>query len=136
MKHRAALTISRPSYGTGEKKISITVKDKDAGIRFLEIEIDYDTFAEALTGLSESDCMMTVRGLENVGKNIERKEFKFKMPDCGYHNVKDVAAQEAEKLAPEGWKVSTYFGSKDSFFEKDGERHAKTTISRWVKKEK
>ena len=35
---------------------------------------------------------------------------------------------------PDGWECSTYFGSKKSFFQKDGKEYARTTASRWIKK--
>ena len=135
--NKGRLTISRPSYGDDRKKISIKVKDVDAGVRFLDIEIDYADFAACLTGLAEQDCEFTARGLQNVGKQIQRDSLVFEIGEATRYGVDGM--EEIKSLAnlatPEGWTASTYFGSKYSFFEKDGKKYAKTPISRWVEKE-
>lgn len=135
MKHKAKLSISRPSCSDGSEFISIRVEDEDAGITFLELEISYANFAQALTGLHGMDCDMEFRGLENVGKRQEQKNIEFKMPK--YEHYKDrqtIAAKEAQRQAPEGWTASTYFGSRSSFFQSDNEEWARTSIYRWVEK--
>lgn len=134
MKHKAKLSISRPTYGDGREMICIRIKDTDARIEFVELEIGYAEFTQALTGLSEVSCSMDVRGLQNVGKQLEREQLTFKMPEDKPFD-KNMAAQLAILHAPDGWEPSTYFGSKSSFFSKDGANYATTDISRWVEKE-
>lgn len=129
---KGTITISRPSYGDGRQKISIQVKDVLSKTRFLEIEIDYDKFAQLITGLSELDCDLTVKGLQNVGKTLETKPFSFPFPDRNYTNGREEAAKEAERLCPEGWIVDPYFCSKDSFQGYGKECTAHTRIKRWV----
>ena len=135
MKHKGGLSISRPSYGDGRKKVSIRLSDKDAVIEFVEIEIDYDKFTEALTGMGETECDFEVRALHNVGKIREHKAFEFPIPKTDWSDRKEVVATEAQKHCPDGWIADTYFGSRNSFFEKDGQNYARTTIKRWVDKE-
>lgn len=134
MKHKATLTISRPSYGDGCKAISIQVMDVDARVRFLELEIGYAEFAQVLTGLSEIECMMEVKDLQNVGKQIERKTIEFEMPKNKPY-CKDTASTRAIQEAPEDWRPSLYFGSKSSFFSQNDVNYARTDIYRWVDKE-
>jgi len=134
MKHKAKLTISRPSYGDGRKKITIRVEDDDAVIRFLDIEMDLADFAECITGLSYVNCEMEVRGLENVGKKRESMPIIFEMTAVDYDVKVDTAIKLAEEAAPEGWVCSSYFGSQDSFFYKDGKYYGRTTAYRWVEK--
>lgn len=134
--HKAKLTISKPSYGDDKRKISIQVKDVDARIRFLKIEIDYDKFTECLTGLADIDCEMEFRGLQNVGKKIETKQLEFKIGDVDYCEMKKVAHKTAKSIVSDEWSCSDYYGSKDSFFMKDGKQWARTTASKWVEKEK
>ena len=138
MKHKAQLSITRPQ-GFGPKKVKITVRDTDAVVEFLEVEIDLDKFTECLTGLSGVDCDMEFRRLEVVGKVREHKELTFKMPDSAGFYDKDGARAEAPKPTPDGWEFSDYFGSQDSFFSKEtqeGDRGewARTSIMRWVEK--
>lgn len=134
MKHKAALTISRPSYSNGKQKISISVEDVDAVIDFLEIEIDLDEFARCITGLGMAKCEMEVRGLKNVGKKRESMDIVFEMPDVDYNKKLETAQRLAKEAAPEGWESSVYFGSQDSFFTKDGKQYARTRASRCVEK--
>lgn len=47
-----------------------------------------------------------------------------------YHVVR--LLNEVEQILSEGWTVDKYFGSKDSFFTKDGKLYAQTFIRRWV----
>ena len=134
MKHKAALTISRPSYGDDRKKISIQVRDINARIQFLELEIDLDKFTECLTGLSEVESDMEFRGLENVGKSKETMKIEFEIPDASYITGKDKVKEIAVLNTPEGWTCSSYFSSQNSFFQKDDKYFARTTASRWVEK--
>ena len=134
MRQKAALTISRPSYGNDIEKISITVRDVDAKIAFLEIEIDLDEFTRCITGLSMAECEMEVYGLQNVGKKREYMDIVFEMPDVDYNKKLETAIRLAREAAPEGWESSVYFGSQDSFFTKDGKQYARTRASSCVEK--
>lgn len=129
--HKAQLTISRPMYGDHRKKIAIEIKDVDANIEFLELEIGLEEFAKALTGLAGAECEMQFRWLENVGKRVEIDTFEF---EC--KRDKQEAIRKVKKLCPKEWRPSTYFGSQNSFFKKDGKDFARTTIRRWVEKDK
>lgn len=133
MKHDAKITISRPNCSSGRKYISIRIDDADAEINFLDIEIGLEEFSEALTGLGSTPCKMEIRGLENVGKKIEREVLEFVLPS-GEFRSKEEAVREAIKNCPDGWTPSLYFGSQTSFFDRDGKRMARCNISRWVDK--
>jgi hypothetical protein len=131
-KIKGSLTISRPTCGNGREYISIQVKDVNARVRFLEVEINYAEFTACLTGLSETKCDLVVRGLHNVGKTKETDRIMFEMPKHNYNNTRETAILEAQKNTPEGWECDTYFGSQDSFYQKDGKSWATTQIFRWV----
>jgi hypothetical protein len=135
MKHKAKLSISRPSYSDGSKKIAIRVMDTEARIEFLEIEIDLEAFSECITGLGHCGCEMEVRGLQNVGKKIENMPIVFEVPEEFRYKGKCGGVDSlAKKATPYGWECSMYFGSQTSFFSKDGKDFARTTASRWVEK--
>ena len=123
------ITIGRPSCGSGEKYISIQIKDESSRIRFLEVKISLDQFAECITGRSEVPIMMTVSGLEHIGKVKESKPMSFPISS----HDRDLAAKLAKELCPEGWLVSKYFGSQKSFSHDNAEGYtAHTTIYRYV----
>ena len=131
----AKISITRKNSNSEDDNIRIVVYDVDADIEFLELEIDPREFSLALTGLSMVRCLMETMGLNNVGKTIERDTITFKMPECSYKDRKEIAYKAAQEAAPYGWYVSNYFGSKDSFFTKDGEAYGRTSITRWVEKD-
>jgi len=131
---KAKITIGR-IQGFDSGYVRITVTDADAGIEFLDLRLTLNNFAEALTGLGNTECEITLRGLENLGKRKERDSIEFPMPDCQYSDKKVVAAAEARKATPEGWIASDYFNSQDSFFRKDGQEYGRTSISRWINKD-
>lgn len=132
---KGKLTISRPQCSSGEKYINIEVEDDDARIVFLTLKISLENFAEAITGLASSGCEFEVGGLENVGKIKEHDTMVFLMPAHDWNSRNKIAHEEAKKHTPEGWEASTYFGSQDSFFRKDGAEYARTNIYRWVDKD-
>lgn len=127
---KGRLTISRPSYGDGRKKISIQVKDENAGIRFLEMEVDLDKFTNALTGLCEQECDVKVTGLQNIGKKIERSKIEFEMTEDRFN--KEVAKRVCESLLTDGWQLRDSFSSQGSFFKENGKNMARANIVRWV----
>jgi hypothetical protein len=135
MKHKAKLTISRPSRSHGEEIINIQVSDAVAKVKFLDLEIDCKTFAECLTGLSRAECDMEFQNLDVLGMARENDTIQFKMPEvCGSSHDKKAAIEEAKKYTPEGWTASEYYGSQTSFFSKGRDTWAKTSITRWVRK--
>jgi len=134
-KLKGKITISRPCYGDGTKLILISVHDELSGISFLEVEIGYSNFAEALTGIGYVDCELVTRNLGNVGKRVERKKIEFELPEkYRYANIETIK-KIAKKHIPEGWKSNFYFGSKESFYYKDNIRFARLQIFRYIDEE-
>ena len=129
---KGELTISRPSFGDGRKKITISIKDSDSRNTFVELEIDYDKFAACLTGLSYQEVDFDVRGLDLIGKTKETKTFIFKIPRANYMMDKQEVIDIGEGEIPEGWRMSKYFNSQNSFFVEDDIYYARTSIYRYV----
>lgn len=133
MKNKANLTISRPTYGDGRKNISIQVRDGSSRIRFLELEIDYESFTEALTGLSEVPCTAEYSDLSKVGKVLETKSVTIQLPSNCRFRDKDLAAKLGrEQYNVDGWEISEYFNSQNSFTNPPGAHLAHTTAYRYV----
>lgn len=129
---KGTLTISNPMYGCGKKKIRIDVTDETSRTRFLALELDLAAFAEAITGLAGIECDIDVHNLDRVGKKLEKREIEFLVAEKVWLHDKELAIDLAKAATPEGWVADTYYGSKDSFFTKDGDQWARTTIRRWV----
>lgn len=132
---KGKITISRPLTTKGDGYISISVRDEDAGIDFLKIQIELADFAEALTGLAMVECNFETNLLEKVGKKCERKELVFEVPNFEYSERKDGAYKIAQSICFDGWEPSPYFSSQNSFFEKGGIKYARTKACRWVDKD-
>ena len=106
---RGSISIGKPSYGDGRKKITIQLKCKASGVRFTDIEIDYDKFVEALFGMAETPVDFEVRSLKNVGKVKHSKPMQVPVPkDFGEYKY------EVDKTSLKDWLVSTYGNDKES----------------------
>lgn len=126
---RAKLTISRPYGGRHDDRpcIKIAVDDQDSRIQFLELEVSLADFASALTGMSEVECDMVVRGLQNVGKVRETQTLvivleKSFLKERGLNpygrELEDYLTNDPDGIRAshetDGWKVDTYLRSQHS----------------------
>lgn len=126
------ITITRRNVSKGSDYINISIRDNLSSIEFVDIDISFASFAEAITGRGFVPCSLKVNHLDCVGKKYEGKRFEFEMPEHSLGNRKDIANQTAKELCPDGWIPRYYFGSQDSFFEKDGKKYARCYIERWL----
>jgi hypothetical protein len=130
MKFNGQITILA-SY---DDNIRMVVSDKDAGIDFLELELTNTQFVNAT--MNRLGCTSVknaeVRGIENVGKVQEFKDFSFEVPEqC----TKKLAIKIVQEVCPKGWVPDLSFSSQGSFYEENGKDYATTMIRRWVNKE-
>lgn len=128
---KGSLTISRPSYGDGRRKIRICVRDELSRNQFLEVEIDYAEFTEALTGMSETEIDFQVYGLENVGKLRVFEKRQIVYPDTPY-NKASMESWLIENAQEEGWIVNPYLGSQQSVIHVDGKTLLNYTVTKFV----
>lgn len=117
--------------------LRIEVYDEKARIQFLEVSLNEQQTCEALSRLANTECTAEVYDLDKVGKIRESLPFEFEMPEGVLHQQKkDIACAVADRLCPEDWTPSNYYGSQNSFFKRDGKEYARTTIYRWVSEDK
>lgn len=115
----------------------IEVKDHEAGITFLKIQLDADEYMRVLSRQAPVECVLDIVGVDKIGKKIEVDRFEFKaFRPIDFHNKIEEYQTQLQELAQsqlkDGWIADRYFGSQDSFFQKDGEQWARATIRRWV----
>lgn len=113
MKINATLSITRPS---GDY-VSISIRDEASRIRFVELNISHEEFSRALGSLAERPAIeCDVRGLENVGKQVDTETFIIK-PDTdipGKHRdymgaeAALIEAAIAQGFGGDGWEISAY----------------------------
>lgn len=113
---------------------SIEIDDATSTLPLAIIKMSAVDFCAALGRLANIPCEIeTTSPLENIGKKMEWTYFEFEMPaKVEWKNRKEVAFQIAQQVCPEGWVFDNYFGSRDSFFTRDGKDMARMTIRRWV----
>lgn len=131
MKINCAITISRPSYGTDKKAISICLADRASGIEFFDGEISLEEFSEALTGLSDRSVEAEVRGLEYIGKKRVTESREILCPLKSYDR-KEFEAWLEENAQEEGWILSTHLGSQKSITHNKDDVLLRYSVTKYV----
>jgi hypothetical protein len=121
---------------TYDDVIRIEVYDKNAVITFLEMEMTREQFINAVMNrLGNTDVEHAwIRRPDLIGKFRETKPMEFPIPENTPRygdGANEIACKTVTNLCPDGWEPQMYFGSKGSFFERDGKPWARTTICRW-----
>ena len=112
--------------------VHIEVKDAKSIITFLKLELTPDQFVRIVGNEGLVECKGEVHELHKVGKQHENKSFEFELPeDATWRDREQIARELAEQNCPEGWESDQHFGSKGSFFTRDGKDYARVTIRRW-----
>lgn len=76
-KLKGKITISRPSYSTGEEYVEINVEDNNSHCNFLKIKFTYEEFTKALMGQAMIPILMEASHLDKVGLIRETKPLVF-----------------------------------------------------------
>lgn len=128
------LTDARISLLIGSESTTIEFIDNASNTTFAKATLTPEQLSQALSRVSYTPCEIEVRGLERVGKKCEVSQLEFEVPEGFTHNSKSYAVlnQRALRVAPPGWTPDNYYGSQNSFFQKDGKKYARCTIRRWV----
>jgi len=81
MKIKGKITIStiRSTHPRGSW-VRVTLEDENSHIHFVEIDIDFEQFGEAITGNGSQPCNMKLRGLEFLGRKYENKTELVMLP--------------------------------------------------------
>lgn len=117
-----------------QEKTTIEIADENANTTFVRVELTPEQLSSALSRLSNTDCSVEVYVLERVGKKHKVKEFIFEIPeDIKKDKLSEFSQIMVDKEMPgEGWVSDGYFGSQNSFFNKDGKKYARCYIRRWI----
>lgn len=112
---KGKVTISRDS----NDRVRIRFRDEASGIEFAEASLSVEAFGYAVTGLSEQEADLNVKGLQCVGKLrvFERREI-----DCPLdtYNKDVLSAWLKENAKEDGWILDAYLGSQNSISRRDG----------------
>ena len=107
---KGSITITRSSRDV----ICIRLEDDNSRIGFLELEMQPEDFAMALTGLGYQPIEFTVRGLENIGKFKVSERRTITCPGKDLYDRSKLEKWLEENAKEDGWNVLTYLGSQGS----------------------
>lgn len=113
-----------------EDKTTIQVRDVKSHIVFLEINLTPEQLSMALSRLSDTPCELKVRGLDKVGKNMGYKTLELPVPENASNE--EIEHIFDNHLKGSEWISDNYFNAKNSFFYKEKQKYARTTIRRWI----
>lgn len=112
--------------------LTIKLADELAGVDFLKVTLTAEQALQVMSRHGMVDCEFETYGLDKVGKVISRDTIVFEMPkDYNFWDRESIASKLATEKCPEGWEPVLYFGSKDSFFYKNGKEFCQVRIVRW-----
>jgi len=127
---QTAISFARGS----DDKIRIYVQDNTSHIQFLEIELDYESFAKALTGLHGVHCKSKTNGLEYIGKK-RITELRSVVCPLDTYDREIFRNWLKDNCQEEGWLLSTYLGSQTSIIYADGKTILNYSVSKYVEVE-
>jgi hypothetical protein len=134
---KGTISISRPQGIDWNDEFCITIRDDKSRAQFLEIKIGAKELALALSNLSDQPMEYKARALKYLGKNTVLKTIVVQLPnDVDYNERPKLAKRLAEmEVVGTDWIISDYFGSKESFFTKDGQNFARARASTYMNDE-
>jgi hypothetical protein len=120
-----------------EDETRIEIKDRRSNITFAKVKLTPKQLSLALSRMMYVDCEIQTHGLKNVGKKHVWQKWEFKIPEdllaSRYHSdFEEQLNSYAYEKCPRGWVPDNYYGSKESFFVRDGEDWARVTVRKWV----
>lgn len=124
---KAKVSISHSSDGF----IRIRIRDESSRIEFAEIALTPEHFGNAVTGLSEQDGELEVRGLEWVGKTVVTENREIECPLSSY-NRGELEEWLRENGQEEGWLLGTYLGSQSSVGWKGDKTILRYSVTKYV----
>lgn len=102
MKIKGRISISRITSNTPHGSwVRISLEDANSFIRFVDVDIDFEQFGNAITGQSDQPCDIELRGLDFLGKKHEHKTEFIKWPRGAEEGIIELEVQMYEV---DGWK--------------------------------
>lgn len=103
MKSNCDISIRRQDSSLLSDNIIISIRDRNACITFVEIEIDSNSFMQALTGVADVACNMKTQHADKIGKHLHKKPIRFELE--GHMNRRAII-EKARELCDDGWEIN------------------------------
>lgn len=105
MKSNCDISIRRQDSSLLSDNIIISIRDRNACITFVEIEIDSNSFIQALTGVADVACNMKIQHAGKIGKYRHTKSIKLELE--GYMDRRAII-EKARELCDDGWEINDF----------------------------
>lgn len=147
MQLNGKLTICRVMSNTSEDYIEIRVQDSSSSAQYCTVQVSFENFAQALTGLASVECLHNAQGLSVIGKTRENKSVIVKVPDAILEPALDIIRGGRESLVNlvefvksqvelDGWELWSNFNdilNRRNWKKKNGEfTPISVTVVRYV----
>ena len=111
---KGSISISRTSDGL----IRFQIKDRDAGVKFIEFRMTGEDFGQCITGLSEVEIDAEIKGLDIIGKKkiFERRSIEYPFPVDYVNGGKKYRQWLEENAQEEGWIVDTSLNKQGAIY--------------------
>jgi hypothetical protein len=93
--------------------VRISIRDENAAVRFVEVEMTTHDFAMAVTGLSGVQCKGEVKRLDVVGKT-RRIEKRSAVCPIKTYDEEILSGWLEANCEEEGWELQKHLGSQNS----------------------
>ncbi len=133
---RITILVESGNPPDGQAGVTIELRDNDAALTFAKITLTPEQWVSAMSRLGYVKCAIEVYNTGKLGKQMVNKPFEFSLgKGVLWNDREEVAQKKLKEVCPDGWNADGYFRSQDSFFNKDGEAWARTTIRKWISEE-
>lgn len=121
MQLNGKLTISRVLTNTAEDYIQIIIQDDLSCAQYCKVQVSFDNFAQALTGLALVNCLHETRGLSVIGKKRENRSAIVSIPDAilepavlvlgdsSRERIENLVDFVKSQVEVDGWELSSHF---------------------------
>lgn len=116
----------------------IMINDDIAHCRILDLEMSFEAFGNAITGLGEQPAKVTMHPTDNIGKKHEHKRetIRFTATDSMWHKTDENIAVLKEALKPyeiDGWQARIKDAFNHHLYFRSGNTVTVTIVfDRWV----
>lgn len=147
MQLNGKLTICRVMSNTSDDYIEISVQDSSSSAQYCTVQVSFENFAQALTGLASVECLHEALGLSVIGKTRENKSVIVKVPDTilepalhtlrgGRESLVNLVEFVKSQVESDGWELRSDFSdilNRRNWKKKDGDlTPVSVTVVRYV----
>lgn len=110
--------------------LRIEINDEASVTQVIRLHMSAEDAFAMLSGHARQPCEFLLMNAGKAGKRRETRTLEFPL-EKNMCDREEIAAV-AQTHLPDGWEIIGGFSNQNTFFQKDGEPWARTTIARWI----